>query len=185
MRNTKVQRFGNAGLLRGPTFGSQRFLNCANVCSLAPAASHCSAICLALAPERIGSCSPSPGSGQQSCRTGRSAPRRNVALVRSFVTYVIQPAVTHALPVRSPIPPSGVPFPPILPSLLCHRRKDDGEAEDEPGQSDKFGDVVTIWPHVPLQTIPRQIVRSQLSERLSIEEAGVRCSRRPRRNKRR
>jgi hypothetical protein len=28
-------------------------------------------------------------------------------------------------------------------------------------------------------------VRSQLSERLSIEEAGVRCSRRPRRNKRR
>ena len=32
-------------------------------------------------------------------------------------------------------------------SLLRHHRKDDGEAEDEPGQRNEFGKVVTIRPH--------------------------------------
>jgi hypothetical protein len=59
------------------------------------------------------------------------------------------------------------------------------EARKRQSYHDKFGDVVTIGPHVPLQTIPKQILRSQLIERLSIEEAGMRCSRRPRRNRRR
>ena len=32
--------------------------------------------------------------------------------------------------------------------LLRHSREDNGEAEDEPGQRDEFGNVVTIRPHV-------------------------------------
>ena len=35
----------------------------------------------------------------------------------------------------------------MLTSLLRYRREDDGGAEDEPRQSDEFGQVVTIVPH--------------------------------------
>jgi hypothetical protein len=39
-------------------------------------------------------------------------------------------------------------FADVLPRLLRHRRKDDGEAEDEPGQRNEFGEFITIRPHV-------------------------------------
>ena len=41
--------------------------------------------------------------------------------------------------------------------LLRHSREDNGEAEDEPGQRDEFGHVVTIRPHVSLRSFSQQM----------------------------
>jgi hypothetical protein len=61
-------------------------------------------------------------------------------------TYVIQPQLAHALPLRLPIPAFLIILP-VFSSLFRDRRKDDGDAKDEPGQSHESGKVVTIRPH--------------------------------------
>jgi hypothetical protein len=73
---------------------------------------------------------------------------------------------------------------PVFSSLFRNRRKDDGDAKDEPGQSHESGKVVTIRPHGLASQFPNTQT-FQLIERLSAEEGRGRCSSWPRRNTRR
>jgi hypothetical protein len=53
---------------------------------------------------------------------------------RVFVTYVVQLGVTHVLPLRLPTPRRFCVPPIVSRPLLRHGRKDNSEAEGEPGE---------------------------------------------------